>query len=99
MSEPEEKMIAPEPDPQWEEDRIMAGEMLDRGIDPIYDNDEDDKLAEIADLHRIIHKQHMRIIQLEEIRDKAEEFLNRWEIFWKENEKCQAITADSIKLP
>ena len=88
MSEPEEKMTGPEPDPQWEEDRIMAGEKLDR--DEIYNemygdnnDDDDDRMAEIADLHRIINKQHMRIIQLEEIKNKAEEFLNRWEIFWE----------------
>ena len=88
MNKPEEKMIAPEPDPQWEADRIMAGEKLDR--DEIYnemysdiDDDDDDRMAEIADLHRIINKQHMRIIQLEEIRDKATEFLNKWEIFWE----------------
>ena len=88
MSEPEEKMTGPEPDPQWEEDRIMAGEKLDR--DEIYNemygdnnDDDDDRMAEIADLHRIINKQHMRIIHLEEIKNKAEEFLNRWEIFWE----------------
>ena len=86
MNKPEEKMIGP--DPQWEADRIMVGEKLDR--DEIYnemygdiDDDDDDRMAEIADLHRIINKQHMRIIQLEEIRDKATEFLNKWEIFWE----------------
>ena len=73
------------PDPQWEADRIMAGEMIDR--DEIYnemygDDDDDDRMAEIADLHRIINKQHMRIIQLEEIRNEAERFLSKWEIFW-----------------
>ena len=88
QNEVEEKMIGPEPDPQWEEDRIMAGEKLDR--DEIYNemygdnnDDDDDRMAEIADLHRIINKQHMRIIQLEEIKNKAEDFLNKWEIFWE----------------
>ena len=74
------------PDPQWEADRIMAGEMIDR--DEIYnemygDDDDDDRMAEIADLHRIINKQHMRIIQLEEIRNEAERFLSKWESFRK----------------
>ena len=66
----------------------MAGEMIDR--DEVYnemygddDDDDDDRMAEIADLHRIINKQHMRIIQLEEIKNKATEFLNKWEIFWE----------------
>jgi hypothetical protein len=75
------------PEPQWEADRIMAGEMIDRDkiYNEMYDNsnDDDDRAAETADLHRIINKQHMRIIQLEEIRDKAEEFLTKWEIFWE----------------
>jgi hypothetical protein len=74
------------PEPQWEEDRIMAGEMIDR--DEVYnemygDDDDDDRMAEIADLHRIINKQHMRIIQLEEIRNEAERFLSKWESFRK----------------
>ena len=75
------------PDPQWEEDRIMAGEMIDR--DEIYNemygdiDDDDDRMAEIADLHRIINKQHMRIVHLEVIVDKAAEFLAKWESFRK----------------
>jgi len=62
-------MSSPKPDPDWQEDSVIAGEAENRELD-LEDTSEDVKA-----LNRIVIKQQERIAQLESILDKADSYV------------------------
>jgi hypothetical protein len=66
-------MSLPNPDPEWQEDNIMAGESEDRELDL------EDALEDVKALNRIVSKQQQRIAQLESLLDRANSYIIRLE--------------------
>ena len=62
-------MSSSNPDPDWQEDNVMAGEAEDRELDL------EDALEDVKALNRVVNKQQERIAQLETLVEEANSYI------------------------